>query len=244
MSIESSCPHCGLVDKGHCRTVSEAEECPHAPAEGKSPVVQTGPLAGLLRRHYGVIYADPPWAYKTFSNSDRGVVPHRTEDAPYEAMTREELLALPVEEIAAKDSVLHMWVVSSHLDQAFELGSRWGFTFKSLGMVWVKTQKGDPETPKMGMGKWFRQEAEICLLFTKGKPSRLDAGVRQTIIEPAREHSRKPDAAYSRIEALSAGPYVELFSRASRAGWAAMGDQKGKFDGIDPFEEDAIGALI
>lgn len=244
MSIEPSCPHCGLVDKGHCRTDSAAAECPHAPAEGKSPVVQTGPLAGLLRRHYGVIYADPPWAFKTFSDSERGTVPHRSAEKPYEAMTREELLALPVEELAAKDCVLHMWTISSHLDQALDLGRAWGFTFKSLGMVWVKTQKGDPETPKMGMGKWFRQEAEICLLFTTGKPSRLDAGVRQTILEPVREHSRKPDAGYDRVEALSAGPYLELFSRSSRPGWDAMGDQKDKFDDIDPFEADTIGALI
>lgn len=244
MSIEPTCPHCGLVDKTHCRTADEAEDCNHAPAEGKGPVIRTGPLSGLRRRHYGVVYADPPWSYKTFSNSDRGVVPHRTEDAPYDPMTREELLALPVNEIAAKDCILHMWVISSHIDQAFELATRWGFTFKSLGMVWVKTQKGDPEAPKMGMGKWFRQEAEICLLFTKGKPARVGMGVRQTILEPAREHSRKPEAAYERIEALTAGPYVELFSRSSRVGWDTMGNEKGKFDKLDPIEEEEIGDLI
>ena len=244
MSIESSCPHCGLVDKGHCRSEAEADDCPHAPAEKKAPIIRTGPLAGLRRRHYQAIYADPPWAFKTFSDSERGTVPHRSEAAPYAAMTAAELLALPVNEIAAKDCVLHMWTISSHFDQALALGAAWGFTFKSLGMVWVKTQKGDPETPKMGMGKWFRQEAEISLLFTCGKPSRTDAGVRQTIIEPAREHSRKPETGYERVEALSAGPYIELFSRSSRAGWDAMGDQKGMFDTIDPIEEDAIEGLI
>lgn len=244
MSIEPSCPHCGLVEKGHCRSAAEAEECRHAPAEGKAPIVSSGPLAGLRRRHYGVIYADPPWSFKTFSDSDRGAVPSRAGEAPYKPMTRDELLALPVEELAAKDCVLHMWTISSHIDQAFELARRWGFTFKSLGLVWVKTQKGDPETPKMGFGKWFRQETELCLLFTRGHPTRLSAGVRQTILEPAREHSRKPDVAYDRIEALSAGPYLELFSRASREGWDAMGDEKGKFDAIGIDEAEAIEGLI
>jgi len=244
MSIEPTCHYCGLVEKGHCRTADEAEDCPHAPVAGKGPVIRTGPLAGLRRQHYGVIYADPPWAFKTYSDSDRGTVPHRAEEAPYESMTQQELLALPVNEIAAKDCILHMWVISSHLDQAFELAARWGFAFKSLGMVWVKTQKGDPETPKMGMGHWFRQEAEVCLLFTKGKPTRLGKGVRQTILEPAREHSRKPDAGYERVEALSAGPYVELFSRSSRAGWDAMGNERGKFDRLDPLEEAEIGDLV
>ena len=130
------------------------------------------------------------------------------------------------------------------MDQAFELAAKWGFTFKSLGLVWVKTQKGDPEAPKMGMGHWFRQEAEICLLFTKGKPSRIDKGVRQTILEPAREHSRKPDEAIARVERLTAGPYLELFSRSSRPGWDAMGNEKGKFDKLDPIEDSDLDGMI
>lgn len=244
MSMEPTCHYCGLVDKARCKTREASEECPHAPAEGKSPVVLTGPLAGLRRRHYGVIYADPPWSFKTYSSPEEGTVPHRTEVAPYKSMTAEELLALQVEELAAKDCVLHMWTISSHLDQALWLGKAWGFTFKSLGMVWVKTQKGDPEKPKMGMGKWFRQEAEVCLLFTRGKPSRLSAGVRQTILEPAREHSRKPDVGYDLVEALSAGPYLEMFSRSDRKGWDAMGNEKGKFTSLDPVESLEIEGLI
>lgn len=236
--MTTHCRFCGLIDENLCMTAAESSDCPHV------PVIAEGPLAGLRRLHYGVVYADPPWAYKTFSDSELGTVPHRTEDAPYQPMSLEELKAMPVGEIAAKDCVLHMWTISSHLDQSLDLGRSWGFTFKSLGMIWVKTQKGDPETPKMGMGKWFRQEAEICLLFTRGKPTRTSAGVRQTILEPAREHSRKPEAAYERIEALSAGPYVELFSRKSRPGWDAMGNEKGKFDALDPLEEEEIGALV
>ena len=40
-----------------------------------------------------------------------------------------------------------------------------------------------------------------------------------------REHSRKPDELYPIIEACSPGPYVELFARGRREGWAAWGDQ-------------------
>lgn len=244
MSIEPTCEFCGLVDKTRCRSQEQAEDCQHAPVEGKGPVIRTGPLAGLKRAHYGVIYADPPWAFKTYSDSERGTVPHRSEEAPYQSMTANELVALPVNEIAAKDCILHMWTISSHMEQAFILGNCWGFQFKSLGMVWVKTQKGDPEVPKMGMGHWFRQETEVCLLFTKGKPSRVGKGVRQTILEPAREHSRKPEVAYERIEALTTGPYVELFSRSTRPGWDAMGNEKGKFDVLDPLEAEEIENLI
>lgn len=220
------CQFCGLVDAACCEIGDDARDCPHA----LGAKLESGPLAGLRRGHYGVIYADPPWSFKTFSNVDRGTVPHRTDEAPYLPMTRDELLALPVSEISRKDCILHLWTISSHIDQAFELAVAWGFTFKSLGFIWVKTQKGDPEAPKMGMGKWLRQEGEISLLFTKGKPSRTGAGVRQVLMEPARQHSRKPDGFYERIETLTDGPYVEMFSRATREGWDAMGDQVGKFD--------------
>lgn len=241
---EPTCDYCGIVDKLRCRSPEAAEDCPHAPASRKASVVQTGPLSGLRRGHYGAILADPPWSYKTYSNPDEGTVPHRTEEAPYRSMTAAQLEALRVGELTAKDCVLHMWTISSHFDQALALGEAWGFTFKSLGMVWVKTQKGDPEKPKMGMGKWFRQEVEIALLFTKGSPKRLDAGVRQTILEPAREHSRKPDVSLELVERLSGGPYLEMFSRSSRAGWDAMGDQKGKFDGLAAAEMAEIDDLI
>lgn len=224
--MSEACKYCGLVTLAPCATAAQGAHCPHAPG---SSVVPEGPLRGLHRKHYGVIYADPPWAFLTYTERDRGTVPHRTEEAPYDSMTRQELLDMQVSEIAAKDCVLHLWTISSHFDQALALGTHWGFTYKSFGFNWVKTQKSDPEKPKMGMGKWFRQETEISLLFTRGKPSRLSAGVRQAILEPAREHSRKPDCCYERIEALSAGPYCELFARTSRPGWDQAGNQVGKF---------------
>ena len=244
--MEPSCQFCGLVDKLRCRSIEASEDCPHAPVDGKAPVVATGPLRGFIRQHYRVIYADPPWAYKTFSEAKRGTVPHRSAEKPYESMTREELLDLPVDELAHPEGcVLHMWTISSHVDQAFELAAKWGFTFKSLGFIWVKTQKSDPEKPKMGMGKWLRQEAEVCLLFTRGKPKRTDAGVRQVVMEPARQHSRKPDEVIERIEKLSEGPYLEMFSRTNRKGWDAMGDQVGKFGGeVDEETAAAIAELI
>jgi len=80
------------------------------------------------------------------------------------------------------------------------------------------------------MGYWTRANSEPCLLATRGKPKRLSAAVRQGIIEPRREHSRKPDCVHERIERLVAGPYLELFARATRPGWTCWGNEVGKFD--------------
>src|SRR5262249_3976807 len=40
-----------------------------------------------------------------------------------------------------------------------------------------------------------------------------------------REHSRKPDEQYEIIEACSPGPFLELFARGNRNGWATWGNQ-------------------
>ena len=56
----------------------------------------------------------------------------------------------------------------------------------------------------------------------------MNADVRQAIVEPKRQHSRKPNI-YDRIERLVAGPYIELFARTQRPGWSAWGNETEKF---------------
>ena len=82
---------------------------------------------------------------------------------------------------------------------------------------------------QMGCGYWTRANSEVALLATRGKPKRLNADVRQAILEPRREHSRKPECQYERIERLVAGPYLELFARNTRPGWDSWGNEVGKF---------------
>jgi N6-adenosine-specific RNA methylase IME4 len=72
----------------------------------------------------------------------------------------------------------------------------------------------------------------MCLLGTRGRPRRRSAAVPQLLEAEIREHSRKPETAYERIEQLVDGPYLELFSRSSRPGWTCWGNEVGKFDGL------------
>jgi N6-adenosine-specific RNA methylase IME4 len=187
----------------------------------------------LERGRYGAILLDPPWEFVTYTGSG---TPHRTEVDHYDVMSIEDLRRLPVQDLAAKDCVLVMWVIGSHLDQAIELGKHWGFKFKSDGFVWVKVGKNDPKVRPITMGHWTRKQTEYVLLFTRGSPKRLDAGVRQlfetdghVIYAPRREHSRKPDDSHDRVVRLTGGPYVELFARERRPGWSSWGKEVGKF---------------
>lgn len=167
---------------------------------------------------------DPAWSFQAWSN-DTGLM--RSAERHYSTETVAEMAKLPVADMAANNSAMFMWAVDSHLDQAISLMNLWGFTYKTIAFVWVKTGKGGQ--PTMGMGYWSRKMAEVCLLGTRGKPKRLSGGVRQVIMAPRREHSRKPDEIYERIEALVGGPYIELFSRQRRSGWSSWGNEVDKF---------------
>lgn len=185
---------------------------------------------------FGCVLADPAWGFLTYGKAR--VTPHRTEADHYATMTHAELLALPVADVAAKDCALFMWIVDSHFDEALALGAAWGFKFKTIAFIWLKETangrqldffKGESD-PRISMGYWTRKQAEICLLFTRGKPKRLSKAVRQVIRDPRREHSRKPGEQYARIEALVGGPYLEMFARQARPGWVAWGNQVDRFE--------------
>jgi N6-adenosine-specific RNA methylase IME4 len=203
---------------------------------------------------FGCILADPPWRFATYSAKGRGRCPdgplsakaarnlqHQNRpERHYATMTLDEIKALPVAASAARDCVLLMWAVDPMIPEALQVGAAWGFKFKTVGFVWAKERRetskrgaafedaNDKRFP-MGTGYWTRANPELCLLFTRGKPKRVSAAVRKLLIAPRREHSRKPDEQYARIEALVPGPYLELFARHSRPGWTAWGDEPDLF---------------
>jgi len=173
--------------------------------------------------HYRIIYADPPWTFATYSRKGKG----RSAEAHYDCMSMEDIKALPVAQWAADDCVLFLWTTDPLLEKAFEIIRAWGFTYKTVGFYWAKLNKQTPASHNRdfftGLGFWTRANPELCLLATRGKPHRRRADVRKLIVSPRREHSRKPDEAYERIEALCEGPYLEMFARFPRPGWDHWG---------------------
>ena len=194
----------------------------------------------LPRNTFGTILADPPWRFKTWNNQTaikRRSGTNVCAATHYETMTLEDILALPVADLAVPDCVLLLWCSWPMLPEALQVIAAWGFEYKTCGFDWMKAHAAqiemfrDDADALMGMGYWTRANTEPCLLATRGKPKRLHADVRMGIIEPRREHSRKPDCVHGRIERLVAGPYVELFARERRPGWSAFGNQLDHFNG-------------
>lgn len=189
---------------------------------------------------YNVIYLDPPWGFKTYSKPE-GQVPQRAKVQHYPTMTMEELKALPVANYASDQCAVVMWVLDSMLPEALDLGAHYGFKFKCVLFVWDKESKSGGEY--VGMGKYTRKGTELCLLFTTKKPPKVKSHkVRQMRRLPIREHSRKPDEFRTDIEELFDGPYLEMFARSRAPGWAAWGNEVGKFVSVlqDRDDDDSL----
>jgi N6-adenosine-specific RNA methylase IME4 len=173
-----------------------------------------------IKEKYNIIYADPPWQYRTSCDKNP-----RGPELHYPTMHTADICALPVKDITADNSILFLWATFPKLPDALEVIKAWGFLFKTVGFVWIKKNR-KADSLFMGMGMWTRSNAEICLIAVKGKPQRIDCGVHQVIISPIEEHSKKPDEIRARILQLVGDlPRVELFARQTPPGWSVWGNE-------------------
>ncbi len=143
----------------------------------------------------------------------------------YPTMPLEDIKALPVGDLAGADCALFLWATFPLLPEALEVIRAWGFKYKTVAFTWVKLA---PKSERIfwGLGYWTRSNAELCLLATKGQPKRQAKNVHQVIISHVQEHSRKPDEARHRIDALMGDvPKVELFARRAALGWDSWGNE-------------------
>ena len=177
----------------------------------------------LPNKKYKVILADPPCSYNASSSkgTSEGVA-----ERHYSLMSLEEIKVLPIQHITNNDGcVLFLWITMPHLHELKEILDAWGFEFKTTAFTWIKMANGKP----LGnLGYWTRANAELCILATKGKnyPRRISTDVNQVILSKLREHSRKPDEVYTRIERLLGDlPRIELFARHKREGWDVWGNE-------------------
>ncbi len=171
---------------------------------------------------YGTIVADPPWHYEKFSTQSRTPGKWTGLDTPrplpYGAMSVEEIAALPVGEWAAADCRLFLWTTNRYLEDAFGIARVWGFAYKQL-LVWRKRDGN------MG-GSIAPCSAEFVLVAVKGSPARLSKWPTSVIETSApKQHSRKPEVFLDLAEAVSPGPYLEMFARRARLGWDYWGDE-------------------
>lgn len=179
---------------------------------------------------YQVIYADPPWQYQF-----PGTRAEKRDDYP--VMSTEDICHLEVGAFAEKNSALLLWGIWPRLPDALSVIAAWGFEYKTVAFVWVKTTANantqqysflpvDSFAEFFGMGSYTRSNTEYCLLGLRGKMERVCASIRQVVYEPIMRHSEKPPMVRTHIEALFGDvPRIELFARERVPGWASWGNE-------------------
>ena len=160
---------------------------------------------------FPTIVIDPPWDW-----DDEGDQSQFGRGRPvYATMPIEEIAALPVAQLAQANSHLYLWITNRSLPKGFALLEAWGFRYVTC-LTWCK--------PNIGMGNYFRGSTEHVLFGVRGSLGLLQKNIGTWFqAERGDQHSDKPGEFFELVEKCSPGPWLEMFSRRQRGGWAQWG---------------------
>lgn len=190
------------------------------------------PFYPLQMFGYDVGMIDCPWPWEAYSEKGEAKSP----EAQYQTMSMEEIAALPVGDLFGDGGILMCWATWPLIDQQAAIMRGWGFNIVTGGAWAKRTESGKL---RWGTGYVLRSVCEPFLIGSlnarKARGSSL-TNMIETIADSvidglAREHSRKPDEAYSLLEALTPGARrCDVFSRQQRPGWDGWGNEATKFE--------------
>jgi N6-adenosine-specific RNA methylase IME4 len=150
-------------------------------------LLRTTKISDLFGIRADVILIDAPYRFRTWSPRGES----RCPQAHYRCANYDELAALPLAKIAGRDCRLFSWTPNPHMPVVAPLMQTWGFEYSNSGLVWVKTNKTRPGYWMGGGLAGTRKNVEIAWEGRRGNPKRAAKGVRELIVAPRREHSRK-----------------------------------------------------
>lgn len=193
----------------------------------KNPLEGIYPI--LPSEKYDIIYADPPWDYGGKMQYDKSSIKDlnigferkifiSSAVFKYPTLKLKELKMLDVDSIASSDCLLFMWTTGPQMAIAIELGTYWGFKYKTMAFVWDKMMHNP--------GRYTLSQTEFCLVFKKGRiPTPRGArNVRQLISSPREKHSEKPEEViYGITKMFPSQRKIELFARKNYYGWDNWG---------------------
>lgn len=174
---------------------------------------------------YEVIYADPPWHYYGDPQKDQAAGKH------YDLMSTDDIAALPVSSITAPRAALFLWATGPRLPEAIEVMKAWGFHYRGVAYVWVKTARDGHIISGQGVRPTFTKPTTEFLLVgstsRRGRPLKLLTEAQGQVVLASRgRHSEKPAVFREKIiELLGDVSKIELFARERVSGWDAWGNE-------------------
>ncbi len=175
-----------------------------------------------------VFMIDPPWPKK--KGGLRKARPHQGRTLEYCTMSIADIFKLLDNDILTQASDCHnvfLWLIDQYLHDA-ELEMLKRNYKRHARFVW---DKGNGVAPAFTV----RYSHEYLVWFYKPKlaPIALEQRGKFTTVIKAngREHSRKPDEAYSMVETLyPESTKMDVFSRETRLNWQQYGNECNKFN--------------
>ena len=198
------------------------------------PAHNSWPFDPLPMFSFDVVMCDPPWPWETYSEKGQAKSPQ----AQYATMTMADIESLPVGNLVSDGGIIFLWATWPLIDKQAAIMRKWGFEIATGGSWAKRTATGNF---RWGTGYVLRSVCEPFLIGSLSKrkargsslPNMIETMQEAVIDGIAREHSRKPDEAYSLLETLTPGARrADIFSRQSREGWASWGNQATKFDAL------------
>lgn len=184
-------------------------------------------MEGWPKGTWDVVLIDPPWRYPVIAANHPTLATGAAREYPL--MSDQDIFDLPVGDLFAPQGMLFCWATCPRLDTAIHAIEEWGLYYRAVAFVWVKTRKDGAPIGAQGVRpSVVKPTTELVLAASKGKRklSVADATIRQVVMAPKREHSRKPDEVQERIERLyPQASRIELFARRRREGWDAWGNE-------------------
>jgi N6-adenosine-specific RNA methylase IME4 len=215
--IEAAAPELADAVQRGTKTLTQAvrevkESAREQRREENRELISQVPSPARSAAKFATIVIDPPWDWGDEGDADQLGRARPT----YGTMTFEQLMSLPVENMADVDCHLYLWITNRSLSKGFALMERWGFRYITA-LTWCK--------PSIGMGNYFRGSTEHVLFGVRGSQQlkRKDVGTWFAAPRGPNGHSSKPSDFYPLVESCSPGPYLEMFARTERAGWLAWG---------------------
>ena len=164
---------------------------------------------------FSTIVADPPWSVGAGPvwNSNG-----KSRPLEYPSMSVSEISVLPVSDLASEDAHLYIWTINKYIEETYEIARSWGFNPSTL-LTWCKTPHG------LGLGGTYVLTTEHCLFCRRGTLKAMRRIDRSWFEWKRGKHSAKPEAFIDMVESVSPGPYLEMFARRNRLGWATWGNE-------------------
>ena len=181
-------------------------------------------------KKYNTIVIDPPWNLTPVTNTLKTIHFKCKESLPYKTMSDNELRSFPLNDFAADNCQLFLWVTHSTLLFGLELLKIWGFKYHCL-ITWDKTK---------GLSMWgFNRRTEFIIFAFKGKIDIKQKNISFPTVfkEASTTHSVKPKLFYELLLKSTPEPRIDIFARKKHYGFDAWGNQVDETPTLESYNE-------